>query len=69
MSLSFTMIQLLLCLAFASFMKAQYNQRWTWVNVLQSNGNWEPQAHWKRDNDPNTPYRQVMFPSGIIELE
>ncbi|KAF9696769.1 hypothetical protein EKO04_005748 [Ascochyta lentis] len=63
------MIRLLFCLAFASFVKAQYNQRWTWVNVLQSNGNWVPQAHWKRDNDPNTPHRQVLFPSGVIELE
>lgn len=38
------------------------------INVLdlQSNGDWKPQAHWKRNNDSNTPCRQVMFPSDMI---
>jgi len=69
MPLSFAMVRLLLYLLLTSFVDAQFNQRWTWINVQAPNGNWVPQAHWKRDNEPNTGYRLVKFPSGNIELE
>lgn len=63
------MIRLLLYLALASIVKAQFNQRWTWMNVLNANGQPETRAHWRPDNSPNTPLREVKFPSGFIQLE
>jgi hypothetical protein len=69
MPLPFVMIRLLTCFVLVSFVKAQFNQRWTWGNVPNAFGQFVTKAHWRPDNDPNTPYKEVMFPSGVIELE
>ena len=63
------MMRVLLFLAVASIVKAQFNQRWTWQNVLNANGQPQTKALWRPDNSPNTPYSEVIIPSGPIQLE
>ncbi|KAF2714297.1 glycoside hydrolase family 18 protein [Pleomassaria siparia CBS 279.74] len=62
-------MQFLHVLLFAGAAQAQYNQRWKFNNVQNSNGAWVPRAQWRPDNDFGTPWGDVVFPIGVIQLE